>query len=87
MLGKLVVPVSAYNTSQDCWSCGENVPKKLHERWYNCSHCGCSIDRDHNAAIGIKNRAVGHPVLKAQLMSEAIAGVSQKPTSYCTQLV
>ena len=85
--GLLVVPVSAYNTSQDCSSCGEKVPKKLHERWHDCSHCGCGLDRDHNAAINIKNRAVGHPVLKAQLMSEAIAGVSQKPTSYCTQLV
>ena len=85
--GLLVVPVSAHNTSQDCSSCGEKVPKKLHERWHECSHCGCGLDRDHNAAINIKNRAVGHPVLKAQLMSEAIAGVSQKPRSYCTQLV
>ena len=85
--GLLVIPVSAYNTSQDCSSCGEKVPKKLHERWHDCPHCGCSLDRDHNAAIGIKNRAVGHPVLKAQLMSEAIAGVAQKPTPYCTQLV
>jgi putative transposase len=25
----LVVPVSAHNTSQDCSSCGEKVPKKL----------------------------------------------------------
>ena len=85
--GLLVVPVSAHNTSQDCSSCGEKVPKKLHERWHECSHCGCGLDRDHNAAINIKNRAVGHLVLKAQLMSEAIAGVSEKPTSYCTQLV
>ena len=85
--GLLVVPVSAYNTSQDCSSCGEKVPKKLHERWHDCSHCGCSIARDHNAAINIKNRAVGHPVLKAQLMSEAIAGVSEKPTSMVTACV
>jgi putative transposase len=85
--GLLVVPVSSHNTSQDCSSCGEKVPKKLHERWHECSHCGCGLDRDHNAAINIKNRAVGHLVLKAQLMSEAIAGVSEKPTSYCTQLV
>ncbi|PSB40120.1 hypothetical protein C7B67_29050, partial [filamentous cyanobacterium Phorm 6] len=34
--------------------------------------------------INIKNRAVGHPVLKAQLMSQAIAGVSEKPTPYYT---
>ncbi|MEG4535349.1 transposase [Microcoleus sp. D2_18a_D3] len=78
--GLLVIPVSAYNSSQDCSNCGEKVPKKLHERWHDCPNCGCSLDRDHNAAIVIKNRAVGHPVFKAQLMSEAIAGVAQKPT-------
>jgi len=85
--GLLVIPVSAYNTSQDCSGCGEKVPKKLHERWHDCSHCGCSLDRDQNAAIVIRNRAVGHPVLNAQSMSEAIAGVTEKPTPYCTQLV
>ncbi|MEG4914458.1 transposase [Microcoleus sp. B7-D4] len=85
--GLLVVPVSAYNTSQDCSSCDEKVPKKLHERWHHCARCGCSLDRDHNAAIVIRNRAVGHPVLNAQSMSEAIAGVAEKPTQYCTQLV
>ncbi|MEG5038302.1 MULTISPECIES: transposase [unclassified Microcoleus] len=85
--GLLVIPVSAYNTSQYCSSCGEKVPKKLHERWHDCPHCGCSLDRDHNAAIVIKNKAVGHPVIKAQSMSEAIAGVAEKPTRYCTQLV
>ncbi|NJS11913.1 MAG: transposase, partial [Microcoleus sp. CSU_2_2] len=63
--GLLVVPVSAYNTSQDCSGCGKKVPKKLHERWHHCPNCRCSLDRDHNAAIVIKDRAVGHPVLKA----------------------
>jgi putative transposase len=85
--GLLVVTVSAHNTSQDCFNCGEKVPKKLHIRWHDCLHCGCSLDRDHNAAINIRNRAVGQPVLKAQLMSYAIAGVAEKPTPYCTQLV
>jgi putative transposase len=85
--GLLVVKVRAHNTSQDCSNCGEKVPKKLHIRWHDCPHCGCSLDRDHNAAIVIKNRAVGQPVLKAQLMSYAIAGVTEKPTPYCTQLV
>ncbi|WP_340643579.1 zinc ribbon domain-containing protein [Phormidium pseudopriestleyi] len=55
MLGKLVIPVSAHNTSQDCSNCGEKVPKKLHIRWHDCPHCGCSLGRDHNAAIIIKN--------------------------------
>ncbi|MGB8688862.1 MAG: transposase [Microcoleus sp.] len=75
MLGKLVVAVRAYNTSQDCSNCGEKVPKQLPERWHDCPHCGCSLDRDHNGAINIKNRAVGHPVLKAQrLLSDSRIG-------------
>jgi putative transposase len=63
--GLLVIAVNPKNTSQDCSSCGVKVPKKLHERWHSCQ-CGCSLDRDHNAAINIKNRAQGHRVLKAK---------------------
>jgi putative transposase len=55
--GLLVIPVKASGTSQDCSNCGVKVPKKLHERWHDCPHCGCSLDRDHNAAINIKNSA------------------------------
>ncbi|BDI19446.1 hypothetical protein ANSO36C_52480 [Nostoc cf. commune SO-36] len=64
--GLCVIPVKASGTSQDCSSCGVKVPKKLHIRWHDCPNCGCSLDRDHNAAINIKNRAVGHSVLKAK---------------------
>ncbi|MDZ7963246.1 MAG: transposase, partial [Aulosira sp. DedQUE10] len=84
--GLLVIAVNPKNTSQDCSSCGVKVPKQLHERWHSCQ-CGCSLDRDHNAAINIKNRALGHRVLKAQLMSDGIPGVTEKPTLYCTQSV
>jgi putative transposase len=70
--GLLVIPCIASGTSQDCSSCGVKVPKKLHERWHDCPNCGCSLDRDHNAAINIKNRAVGHSVLKAKsLLSDS----------------
>jgi len=73
--GLLVVPVSAHNTSQDCSKCSEKVPKKLHVRWHDCINCGCSLDRDQNAAINIQNRAEGHPVLKAQrLLSNSRIG-------------
>jgi putative transposase len=78
--GLLVIPVKASGTSQDCSNCGAKVSKKLHERWHTCPNCGCSLDRDHNAAINIKYRAVGHPVLKAHRVSEAIAGFGEKPT-------
>ncbi|WP_338043242.1 MULTISPECIES: zinc ribbon domain-containing protein [Okeania] len=54
------------NTSQDCSNCEEKVPKELNIRTHSCSHCGIVIDRDLNAAINIKNRAVGHSVLKAR---------------------
>ncbi|NER91175.1 transposase [Moorena sp. SIO3A2] len=73
--GLLVIPVSAQNTSQNCSSCGKKVPKKLHVRWHDCPHCGCNLDRDHNAAINIKNRAAGQSALKAQrLLRDARIG-------------
>ncbi|AFZ26472.1 transposase, IS605 OrfB family, central region [Cylindrospermum stagnale PCC 7417] len=64
--GLLVIAVNPSGTSLDCSSCGVKVPKKLHERWHDCPNCECRLDRDHNAAINIKNRAVGHSVLKAK---------------------
>ncbi|MCU0533464.1 MAG: transposase [Hydrococcus sp. Prado102] len=67
--GLLTIGVSAYNTSQNCSACGVKVPKELSERWHNCP-CGCSLDRDHNAAINIMNRAAGQPVLKAKSLRE-----------------
>jgi IS605 OrfB family transposase len=63
--GLLTIAVSAYNTSQNCSACGVKVPKELSDRLHSCA-CGCELDRDHNAAINIKNRAEGHPVLKAK---------------------
>ena len=71
--GLLTIGVKASGTSQDCSSCGVKVPKKLHERWHSCQ-CGCELDRDHNAAINIKNKAEGHPVFKAHRVSVSEAG-------------
>ncbi len=30
------------------------VRKTLAVRWHSCPHCGCELNRDHNAAINIK---------------------------------
>ena len=51
--------VDPKNTSQTCSACGEKSPKKLSLaiRAFDCSFCGNSIDRDHNAAINILLRA------------------------------
>ncbi|KAM3093290.1 RNA-guided endonuclease InsQ/TnpB family protein [Phormidesmis sp. 146-35] len=82
--GLLTIAVNPNGTSQDCSNCGQKVKKALSERWHFCHNCGCSLDRDHNAAINIKHRAVGHSVLKAHLTSDAIAGVDEKPAFYAS---
>ena len=64
--GQKTIGVNPKNTSQDCSNCGEKVHKELNIRTHCCPHCGIVIDRDWNAAINIKNRAVGHSVLKAR---------------------
>jgi putative transposase len=63
--GRLTLAVNPNGTSQVCSSCDAKVTKLLSDRWHSCPHCGCELDRDHNAAINIKKRAVGHPVLNA----------------------
>jgi len=46
-------------TSQTCSTCGKKSQKKLSLaiRTFDCSFCGTSLDRDHNAAINILLRA------------------------------
>ncbi|NEP77751.1 MAG: transposase [Okeania sp. SIO3B3] len=63
--GQKTIAVNPKNTSQDCSNCGEKVKKELNIRTHSCPHCGVVIDRDWNAAINIKNRAVGHSVIRA----------------------
>jgi putative transposase len=60
--GLRTIAVNPNGTTQDCSNCGQKVPKTIRDRWHSCPHCGCELDRDHNAAINIKQRAVGHPV-------------------------
>ncbi|EGJ35319.1 transposase [Moorena producens 3L] len=60
--GKVTVAVNPAYTSAECSNCGEVVKKSLSTRTHVCQ-CGCSLDRDHNAAINILERAlstVGH---------------------------
>lgn len=80
--GLLAIAVNPNGTSQDCSTCGQKVSKKIQDRWHSCPSCGCELDRDHNAAINIKHRAVGHSVLKAQATPDGIPGVTEKPALY-----
>ncbi|GET39651.1 RNA-guided endonuclease InsQ/TnpB family protein [Microseira wollei] len=54
--GRVVVGVPPQYTSQNCSSCGQMVKKSLSVRTHVCQ-CGCVLDRDHNAAIIILDRA------------------------------
>lgn len=80
--GLMTIAVNPNGTTQNCSGCGQKVPKDIQDRWHSCPHCGLELDRDHNAAINIKYRAVGHPVLKAQEMPDGIPGVTEKPALY-----
>ncbi|MBO0947245.1 RNA-guided endonuclease InsQ/TnpB family protein [Fibrella forsythiae] len=55
--------VSARHTSQDCSGCGyRKTDLTLSVREWVCPSCGSAHNRDVNAAINIKKRAVGHTV-------------------------
>lgn len=58
---KLTVVDKFYPSSKTCSACG-NIKKELNltERTYHCEHCQISIDRDLNAAINLKSRAVSY---------------------------
>jgi len=55
----VVVVVNPAGTLQVCSGCGRSVPKTLSDRWHTCPHedCGLSLQRDHNSAREILNRA------------------------------
>jgi putative transposase len=57
--GLVVVVVNPAGTSQVCSGCGRTVPKTLSDRWHTCPYedCGLSLQRDHNSARELLNRA------------------------------
>ena len=52
-----VIAVAPNFTSQDCSRCGTLVKKSLSVRTHVCHQCGLVIDRDHNAALNIVEKA------------------------------
>lgn len=56
-----LIKVSPHWTSQLCSGCGETVRKLLSVRTHKCGSCGLVLDRDHNAAINIKQKGLLQP--------------------------
>jgi putative transposase len=86
--GREVAFVDPRNTSKTCSNCGaifENLT--LATRWVNCD-CGLSLDRDHNAAINILNRAGWDAPMSANVapLPEAQADGKGKRCSEATRL-
>lgn len=55
--GRITIAVAPNYTSQNCSNCGVVVKKSLSQRTHICK-CGCQLDRDHNAALNILNKAL-----------------------------
>ena len=64
--GSQIVSVNPRYTSQACSRCGCIVKKDLSTRVHDCPHCGLVLNRDHNAAINILNRALNKAGLALQ---------------------
>jgi putative transposase len=72
--GREVILVDPAWTSKTCSACGQRFDQlTLSDRWVVCA-CGLSLDRDHNAAINIRNRA-GHVRCAA---TSPVGGVAQE---------
>ncbi len=57
-LGKRVIKIDPWRTSQICCSCLNLVPKSLSDRWHSCP-CGIEINRDENSARLQKSVGLG----------------------------
>lgn len=63
--------VAPHHTSQDCWVCGwRNSDLQLSNRQWTCAN-GHTLDRDVNAAINIRNKAVGQTVSAWEIYSRS----------------
>ena len=81
--GKMTIAVNPNGITQNCSNWGTRIPKTIANRWHSCHLCGWELDRDVNAAINIKNFAVGRTVIKASVcVSYVDAGLAQKCTLY-----
>jgi putative transposase len=58
--GVTVIEVDPKKTSQICSACHkEGEHKDLSVRTHLCTYCGVVLDRDHNAAVNIRDRGLG----------------------------
>ena len=54
--GRTFVKVNPKGTTQECFNCGEIVPKDLSVRIHHCHNCGFKVPRDYNSSLNILKR-------------------------------
>jgi putative transposase len=70
--GRVVLAVPAFNSSRECFWCGEiNRGLALEDRVFHCPPCGFTLDRDLNACLVLLKRAGWVPTLLLCLRSFA----------------
>ncbi len=75
--GRKFIEVASRNSTRTCSACGAlSGPSGwagLKVRLWACSHCGCELDRDVNAAVNTLNAALGMSVESGR---EAVSGIA-----------
>jgi len=60
LYGSDIITVDPRNTSKICSQCGNKKLDLGSSKVYSCSCCGAVMDRDHNAAVNIRERGLGN---------------------------
>ena len=76
-VGKVCAKIGRFEpSSQICSKCGHRQKMPLDVRTYVCPECGQVIDRDHNAAINIRDFAVFRVIRKDLLSTDGTSGIN-----------
>ena len=71
-----VIAVPPHYTTQNCSGCGTKVQKSLSVRIHICPKCGLVMDRDHNAAHNILQKALEKNLPSDEKGTEGHSGTS-----------
>jgi len=84
---KMIIKVSARNTTIDCSRCGNAVPKSLAIRIHRCNVCNLVLDRDYNASINILNKGLNKLPQELREVTSVEMSMASMKQKEATQLV
>lgn len=86
--GCKIIRVNPKNTTKTCSNCGNIQDMPLYKRIYECQSCNLKMDRDHNAAINIKQRGLGSERAYVEINPSVslVQGLSKKQEAITSNL-